>query len=68
MYETHDAQAYWGVPVYADHVCVKANRVDKRFVDHKGKKVRVVRGCTRGKKDEEKTVKYGLLQWELRRQ
>ena len=34
-----DAQAYWDLPVYADHTCVKDNRVDARFADHKGKKV-----------------------------
>ena len=39
MYKTPDAQAYRDVMVYADHTCVKANRVDAPFVDHKGKKV-----------------------------
>ena len=73
MYESPDAQAYWDVPVYADHTCVKANRVDARFVDHKGKKVWAVEiSCpwveNPGKKDEEKTIKYGPLRWELRKQ
>lgn len=31
-----DAQAYWDLPVYAHHTCVKDNRVD---ADHKEKKV-----------------------------
>ena len=26
MYESPDVQAYWAVPVYADHTCVKAVR------------------------------------------
>ena len=38
MYETSDAKAFRDVAVYADQNCVKANRVDARFVDHKGKK------------------------------
>ena len=32
MYESPDAQVYWDVPVYTNHTCVKANRVDARFV------------------------------------
>lgn len=72
MYETPDVQAYWYVPVYADHTCVKANRVNPQLVDHKGKKARAVKmSCpwveNHGKKDEEKTVKYSPLRWELRR-
>ena len=42
MYESPDEQAYWDFPVYADHTCVKANRVGARLVDYKGKKVWVV--------------------------
>ena len=73
VYESPDAQAYWDVPVYADHTCVEANRVDARFVDHKGKKVWAVEiSCpwveNPGKKDEEKTIKDGPLRWELRKQ
>ena len=61
------------MPVYADHTCVKANRVDVWFVDHKGKKVWAVElNCpwmeNSAKKDEEKTIKYGPLRWELRKQ
>ena len=72
MYETPVAQAYRDVPVYADHTCVKANRVDARFVDHKGKKVWAVEmSCpwveNRRKKDKEKTAKDGPLRWELRK-
>ena len=54
------------MPVFAEHTCVKANSVDARFVDHKGKKVWAVEmSCqwveNRGKKNEEKTAKYGPL-------
>ena len=47
--------------------------MDAQFVDHKGKKVWAVEmSClwveNRGKKDEEKTAKYGPLRWELRKQ
>ena len=66
MYESSDAQANWDVPVFAEHTCVKANSVDARFVDHKGKKVWAVEmSCqwveNRGKKNEEKTAKDGPL-------
>ena len=47
--------------------------MDAQFVDHKGKKVWAVEmSClwveNRGKKNEEKTAKYGPLRWELRKQ
>ena len=75
MCDTHDAQAYsWNVPVYADHTCVKANGVDARFLDQKGKKDWAVEmSCPwvedSGKKIEEKTAKYkyGPLRCELRK-
>ena len=31
--QNDQAQAFWDVPVYADHVTVRANRVDARIVD-----------------------------------
>ena len=37
-----DAEAFWDVPVYADHTLVRSNRLDARFVDHKSKKVLMV--------------------------
>ena len=37
-----DAEAFWDVPVYADHTFVRSNRLDARFVDHKSKKVLMV--------------------------
>ena len=73
LYESAEAQAFWDVPVYAEYNHVKANRVDARFMDHKNKKVMAVEmSCpwinNREKKDEEKTLKYCPLRWELKQQ
>ena len=35
VYESDDVQAYWDVPVFADHEEVRCNRVDARIVNHK---------------------------------
>ena len=64
MYVSTDAQAFWDVPIYAEHTFVRANRVDARFVDHK--RVLVVEmSChwldNRVRKDTEKTEKYEPL-------
>ena len=72
MYESTHAQAFWDVPVYAEHTVVRANRVDARIVDHKEKRVLLVEmSCpwvdNRVKKEGEKTEKYGPLPWELTR-
>ena len=72
MYESKDAQAFWGVPVYADHTFVSTNRVDARFVNHVTKQVILaVMSCplleNREKKESEKTEKYGPLRFELAR-
>ena len=42
LYKSEDAQAYWDVPLYAEHTFIRAKRVDMRFVDHK---VMRVYGC-----------------------
>ena len=41
VYESDDVQAYWDVPVFANHEEVRRNRVDARarIVDHKTKRV-----------------------------
>ena len=72
MYESTHAQAFWDVPVYAEHTVVSANRVDVRIVDHKEKRVLLVEmSCpwvdNRVKKEAEKPEKYGPLRWELTR-
>ena len=66
-------EEFWDVPVYAEYNHVKANRVDAWFVGHKSKNVMAVEmSCpwinNREKKDEEKTLKYGPLRWELKQQ
>ena len=39
LYELEDAEAYWEVPVYAEHTFVQTSRVDTCFVDHKSMRV-----------------------------
>ena len=39
VYQNDRAQAFWDVPVYADHVTVKANRIDARIVNSTAKSV-----------------------------
>ena len=70
LYESTQAQAFWDVPVYAEHTTVRANRVDARIIDLKEKKVLLVEmSCpwidTREKKEAEKMEKYGPLRFKL---
>lgn len=37
VYESQDVQAFWDVPVYAEHNEVRANRVDARMANQSGK-------------------------------
>ena len=71
LYENGSAQALWDVPVYADSIEVKANRIDARIVDKEQKRVLAIEmSCplldSREMKKMEKTQKYGPLMWELR--
>jgi len=71
--KSEKVEAWWDVPVFVDHQGVHARRVDARFVNHVSKKVMIIEmSCpwisNREKKSEEKTIKYGLLRWELKRQ
>ena len=73
FYEAPEAQTYWDIPVFAVSEHVNQNRVDVRFIDHEKKKVLAVeKSCpwtqNREKKQEEKTIKYGSLRWELKQQ
>ena len=73
VYESADAQAFWDVPLYADHVVVRANRIDARVVDHKRKIVTILEmSCTwvdnRAAKDQDKTEKDIPLRLELKQQ
>ena len=50
---------------------VRANRIDARLVSHERKEVCTIEmSCpwieSRAKKDEEKTLKYGPMMWELK--
>ena len=73
MYESENVKAYWDVPIYADQQEVRCSRVDARIVNHKCKRVVTLEMSypwvnNRRRKDEEKTLKYGPLRWELRQQ
>ena len=60
-------QAFWDIPVFAEHNEVRANRVDARIVNHR-EKMSCLWVKNRCQKDEEKTLKYGPLRWELKAQ
>ena len=71
VYKSEQVEAWWDVPVYADHQEVRANGFDARVVNHVSKKVMTIEmSCpwttNREKKSEEKTMKYGPLRWELK--
>ncbi|PFX11802.1 hypothetical protein AWC38_SpisGene24348 [Stylophora pistillata] len=73
VYESENVKAYWDVPTCADQQEVRCNSVDARIVNHMCKRVVTLEiSCpwvnTRTIKDEEKTLKYGPLRWELRQQ
>ena len=66
VYQNDQAQAFWNVPVYADHVTVRANRVDARIVDSTAKSVTLLEiNCSwlnnKETKSCEKTEKYAPL-------
>ena len=72
--EANKAQAFWDVPLFAEHqevtVC-RANRVDARIINHESKRVVTLEmSCpwvtNWEKKEEKKTTKYGPLHWELK--
>ena len=72
LYESQDVQAFWDIPVFAEHE-VRANRVKAKIVNHREKIMSTIEmSCpwveNHGKKDEEKTLKYGPLRWELKAQ
>ncbi|XP_068749517.1 uncharacterized protein [Montipora capricornis] len=73
VYESADAQAFWDVLLYADHMVVRANRIDAKVVDHKRKNVTILEmSCpwvdNRAAKDQDKTEKYAPLRLELKQQ
>ena len=73
VYQDDKVTAYWDVPLFAEHLPVRANRVDARFVDRDNKEVMLIEiSCpwmdNREQKEEEKTLKYAPLRLELKRQ
>ncbi|PFX11880.1 hypothetical protein AWC38_SpisGene24251 [Stylophora pistillata] len=73
VYESESVKAYWDVPIYADQQEASCSSVDARIVNHMCKRVVTLEmSCpwvnTQTRKDEEKTLKYGPLRWELRQQ
>ena len=39
LYESPDAQAFWDIPMFAEHNHVRSSRVDVRVIDHKQKRI-----------------------------
>ena len=73
VYQNDRAQAFLDVPVYADHVAVRASRIDDRIMDSTAKSVILLEmSCpwmnNREIKSCEKTEKYAPLRLELKRQ
>ena len=70
-YENTTSEAFWDILIYAEHNEVRTNRIDARLVSHERKEVCTIEmSCpwieSRAKKDEEKTLKYGPMMWELK--
>ena len=70
-YQNTTSEAFWDIPIYAEHNEVRANRIDARLVSHERKEVCTIEmSCpwieSRAKKDEEKTLKYGPMMWEMK--
>ena len=72
MYENERAKAFWDVPVYAESVMVKADRIDARIVEERKRVAVIEMSCSwmdnRAINDAEKSAKYGPLRWELKQQ
>jgi len=72
-YQDDKVTAYWDAPVFAEHLQVRANRVDARFVDRENNEVMLIemscpRMDNRKQKEGEKTLKYAPFRLELKRQ
>ena len=68
-YQNTTSEAFWDIPIYADHNEVRANRIDARLVKKEVCTIEISYPWTesRAKKDEEKTLKCGPMMWELRK-
>ena len=61
LYKNDKGKAYWDVPVFAENVDVRNNRIDARVINkEKKKKVYLL------EMSEEKALKYAPLRFELR--
>ena len=72
LYENEKGKAYLDVPVFAENVEVRNNRIDARAINKEKKKVYLLEmSCpwiaNREEKSEEKTTKYAPLRFELRK-
>ena len=72
-YENEELKALWDVPLFAEKVEVRANRIDAQVIDKVKKEVILIEmSCpwmeNRQMKMEEKMRKYGPLRWELKLQ
>ena len=73
VYQDDNVTEFWDVPVFAEHLQVRANRVDVRFVDRENKEMMLIKmNCpcmdNRKQEEEETTLKYAPLRLELKRQ
>ena len=73
VYENEILKASWDLPLFAEQVEVRANRIDAPVIDKVKKEVILIEiSCPRMKnrqmKTEEKMRKYGPLRWELKLQ
>ena len=73
VYENEELKALWDVPLFAEQVEVRANRIDTQVIDKVKKEVMLIKmSCpwmeNQQMKMEEKMRKYGPLRWELKLQ
>ena len=70
-YQKTTSEAFWDIPIYAEHNDVRANRIDARLVSHERKEIchlnKLPRIESRAKKNEEKSLKNGPMMWEFKR-
>ena len=69
-YQNTTSEAFWDISIYAEHNEVRA-LIDTRLVSHERKEVCTIEMSRPGieskaKKDEEKTLRYGSMIWELK--
>ena len=60
-----DCEAFWDVPIEAEHHAVRANRIDTRIVSHRDKKVTMPEmtcpeKSKKKQKNQEKLMKYDV--------